>query len=55
MLPDLSTTTITYAAVAASGAPGGDMDTTEQTKGDDGLACKTLDFTKPMSPTACAK
>ena len=33
---------------------GGDMDMTAQTKGDEGKACKTLDFTTPSSPTACA-
>ena len=25
------------------------MDMTTQTKGDNGMACKTLDFTNPMS------
>ncbi len=51
-LPDLSTTTITYEMTAASGAAGGDMDMTVQ--GASGKTCKTLDFTTPSSPTACA-
>jgi hypothetical protein len=50
--PDLSSTTI-IPGTAGAGGPGGDMDMTMQTKGDDGMACKTLDFTNPMSP-ACA-
>jgi hypothetical protein len=50
--PDLSSMKITLGKGAAGG-PGGDMDVTMQTKGDGGLACKTLDFTNPMSPTAC--
>jgi hypothetical protein len=52
-LPDLSSTTITGGKGAAGGS-GGDMDMTTQTKGDSGLACKTLDFTNPKSPSACA-
>ncbi len=52
-LPDLSTTTI-VPGMGGAGGPGGDMDMTAQTKGDDGMACKTLDFTNPASPTACA-
>jgi hypothetical protein len=51
-LPDLSNTTI-VPGMGGAGGPGGDMDMTAQTKGDDGMACKTLDFTNPMSPTAC--
>ena len=35
------------------GGAGGDMDMTPQTKGDAGMACKTLDFT-PMAKTPCA-
>jgi hypothetical protein len=54
MLPALATTTI-QAGTGASGGAGGDMDATTQTKGDDGLACKTLDFGDAMSPKACAK
>jgi hypothetical protein len=54
MLPDLATTTI-KAGSGASGGAGGDMDVTPQTKGDDGLGCKTLDFGNAMSPKACAK
>jgi hypothetical protein len=30
------------------------MNMTMQTKGDDGMACMTLDFTNPATPTACA-
>jgi hypothetical protein len=52
-LPDLSSTTIANGKGAAGGA-GGDMDLTMQTRGDGGLGCKTLDFTNPMSPSACA-
>ncbi len=52
-LPDLGTTTIALGNPGMGGA-GGDMDMTAQTKGDDGMACKTLDFTAPSSPTACA-
>jgi hypothetical protein len=52
-LPDLGTSTIN-ATGAGTGGSGGNMDMTAQTKGDDGKACKTLDFGKPMSPTACA-
>ena len=37
---------------AAGWAGGGDMDMTAQTKGDGGMACKTLDFT-PMATTPC--
>jgi hypothetical protein len=51
-LPDLSTTTI-VPGMSGTGGPGGDMDMTTQTKGDDGMACKTLDFTSPASTTAC--
>jgi hypothetical protein len=47
--PDLSSTTI-IPGKAGTGGPGGDQDMTMQTKGDDGLACKVLDFSKPMSP-----
>jgi hypothetical protein len=54
MLPALATTTI-KAGTGALGGAGGDMDATTQTKGDDGLACKTLDFGDAMSPKACAK
>ena len=50
--PDLSSTTITHGNGGAGG-PGGNMDMTAQTKGDGGMACKTLDFTNPASPTAC--
>jgi hypothetical protein len=49
-LPDLSTTTITYASVAASGAAGGDVDMTVQGAG--GKTCKMLNFT-PASMTPC--
>jgi hypothetical protein len=49
-LPDLSSTT-TVPGMGGSGGPGGNMDMTAQTKGDDGLACKTLDF---ATPTSCA-
>jgi hypothetical protein len=52
-LPDLGSTTITPGKGATGGA-GGDMDMTTQTRGDTGLGCKTLDFTNPMSPSACA-
>lgn len=52
-LPDLASTTIMLGKGAPGGA-GGDMDMTAQTKGDVGLGCKTLDFTNPLSPTACA-
>jgi hypothetical protein len=52
-LPDLSSTTI-IGGKGAAGGSGGDMDMTTQTKGDSGLACKTLDFTNPKSPSACA-
>jgi hypothetical protein len=54
LLPDLTTTTI-MAGSGASGGAGGDMDMTAQTKGDDGWACKTLDFGNAMSPGACVK
>lgn len=50
-LPDLGTTTITPGSGGTGGA-GADM--TTQTAGDDGKACKTLDFTAPTSPTACS-
>jgi hypothetical protein len=52
-LPDLKSTTVKHGS-GGSGGVGGDMDMTMQTKGDDGLGCKMLDFTNPMSPTACA-
>jgi hypothetical protein len=48
-LPDLSGTTI-VSGTGGTGGPGGDMDMTMQTKGDDGMACRTLDFTTPASP-----
>jgi hypothetical protein len=51
-LPDVSATKITLGKGAAGGA-GGNNDMTAQTRGDGGLGCKTLDFTSPMSPTAC--
>jgi hypothetical protein len=53
-LPDLASTTVMHAN-AGTGGKGGDMDATAQTKGDDGHGCRTLDFSNPMSPTACAK
>jgi hypothetical protein len=53
-VPVLTTTTIKTGA-GASGGTGGDLDMTPQTKGDDGLVCKTLDFTSPADPLACAK
>jgi hypothetical protein len=52
-LPDLSNSKITLGSGGAGG-PGGDMNTTAQTLGDAGMACKTLDFTNPGSMTACA-
>jgi hypothetical protein len=52
-LPDLASTTIMHGNGAAGGT-GGDMDLSAQTKGDDGLGCKALDFTDPQS-MACAK
>jgi hypothetical protein len=54
MLPDLASTTIVHGNGAAGGT-GGDMDMSAQTKGDDGLGCKALDFTDPQSMAACAK
>jgi hypothetical protein len=51
-LPDLTGAKIVLGKGGA-GAHGGDMDMTMQTKGDAGLACRTLDFSSPMSPTAC--
>jgi hypothetical protein len=50
--PDLSGTTI-VPGKPGPGGPGGNMDMTMQTRGDDGLGCKTLDFGNPMSPMAC--
>jgi hypothetical protein len=47
-LPTLASTTIHHEAGAQGGA-GGDMDMTAQTKGDGGLACSTIDFSKPAS------
>jgi hypothetical protein len=47
-LPDLKTTTLTLATGGVGGG-GGDMDKTPQTKGDDGKACKTLDFSNATS------
>jgi hypothetical protein len=52
-LPDLTTTKITHGNSGVGGL-GGNMDMTPQTKGDDGLACATLDLTSPMSPV-CTK
>jgi hypothetical protein len=50
-LPDLSSTTI-VPGMGGAGGPGGNMDMTMQTKGDDGMACTTLDFAKPTG-SAC--
>jgi hypothetical protein len=47
-LPALGSTTIHHEAGALGGA-GGDMDTTDTTKGDPGLGCKTLDFADAKS------
>ena len=52
-LPDLKSTTVKHGS-GGTGGGGGDMDVTMQTRGDDGLGCKTLDFTNPASPKACA-
>jgi hypothetical protein len=38
--------------LGGAGGLGGDMDMTKQTKGDNGMACTTLDFSNPMT-TAC--
>jgi hypothetical protein len=51
-LPSFSSATITHGK-GATGGSGGDMDVTMQTRGDSGVACKTLDFTKPMTASAC--
>jgi hypothetical protein len=51
-LPDLAHVTIAL-GTGASGGTGGDMDTTAGTKGDDGLACKVLDFSNPTPSKAC--
>lgn len=47
-LPALGSTTIHHEAGAPGGA-GGDTDTTDTTKGDPGLGCKTLDFADAKS------
>jgi hypothetical protein len=54
-LPDLVSTTIQYGNNGLGGLGGdGDKDMNSPTRGDDGRACKTLDFGNPMSPQACA-
>jgi hypothetical protein len=50
-LPDLGSATIHHEA-GASGGAGGDMDMSAQTRGDDGLGCKALDF---ADATSCVK
>jgi hypothetical protein len=50
--PSVDGATITY-GMAGSGANAGNMDTSHGGTGDDGFACKTLDFGNPMSAMAC--